>query len=57
MKINMEIFKKYFLTYKDSSECNVGRIILIEDNQIATRHDNPYHLTAVMFLGQLLSKG
>ena len=42
----MEIFKKYFLTATTKTLPNVlsGRIILIEDNQIATRHDNPYHL-------------
>ena len=42
----MDIFKKYFLTATTKTLPNVvsGRIILIEDNQIATRHDNPYHL-------------
>merc|ERR1711959_92382 len=42
----IDIFNKYFLTDTTTTLPNVisGRIILIEDNQIATRHDNPYHL-------------
>ena len=42
----IDIFNKYFLTDTTTTLPNVisGRIILIEDDQKATRHDNPYHL-------------
>jgi hypothetical protein len=42
----IEIFKKYYLTDTTTKLPSVisGRIILVEDDQKATRHDNPYHL-------------
>jgi len=42
----IDVFKKYYLTPTTTTLPNVisGRIILIEDDQKATRHDNPYHL-------------